>query len=144
MKLSPRSRASGRVGEIESDGSRPMNLSGRSAALGDGPSRENDARGKFLREQAHSSANITIEDIIGDDYLAGACAPWALDETPDVSALQLAALAGPGREKEDVLAQYLPDCGRERRRAPEQARAARQLQLAAPGSRFRLAPATLR
>eukprot|EP00974_Lingulodinium_polyedra_P111876 10823182-Lingulodinium_polyedra.AAC.1 len=31
------------VGEIEGDGSRLYNLSGRSCALGDGPSRENEA-----------------------------------------------------------------------------------------------------
>ncbi|CAK0865466.1 unnamed protein product, partial [Prorocentrum cordatum] len=128
------------VGEIESDGSRLMNLSGRSAALGDGPSRENEAHGKFLREQAHSLANITIEDIIGDDYRPGEGAPWGLDETPDAAALQLVAVAGAEREKGDSIALYLPDYGCERRRGAEQARAARQLQLAAPGLRLRMIP----
>ncbi|CAK0840013.1 unnamed protein product, partial [Prorocentrum cordatum] len=128
------------VGEIESDGSRLMNLSGRSAALGDGPSRENEAHGKFLREQAHSLANITIEDIIGDDYRPGEGAPWGLDETPDAAALQLVAVAGAEREKGDSIALYLPDYGCERRRSAEQARAARQLQLAAPGLRLRMIP----
>ncbi|CAK0835569.1 unnamed protein product [Prorocentrum cordatum] len=128
------------VGEIESDGSRLMNLSGRSAALGDGPSRENEAHGKFLREQAHSLANITIEDIIGDDYRPGEGVPWGLDETPDAAALQLVAVAGAEREKGDSIALYLPDYGCERRRSAEQARAARQLQLAAPGLRLRMIP----
>ncbi|CAK0832647.1 unnamed protein product [Prorocentrum cordatum] len=128
------------VGEIESDGSRLMNLSGRSAALGDGPSRENEAHGKFLRERAHSLANITIEDIIGDVYRPGEGVPWGLDETPDAAALQLVAVAGAEREKGDSIALYLPDYGCERRRSAEQARAARQLQLAAPGLRLRMIP----
>ena len=128
------------VGEIESDGSRLMNLSGRSCALGDGPSRENEAHGKFLREQAHSLAKITIEDIIGDDYRPGDAVPWGLDETPDVAVVQLASVAGPGRERGDTVALYLPDYACERRRGAEQARAARQLQLAGPSLRVRLAP----
>ena len=40
-----------RVGDIESDGSRLRNLSGRSAVLRDGPSRHNEAHGWFLREK---------------------------------------------------------------------------------------------
>ena len=38
------------VGDIESDGSRLRNLSGRSAVIGDGPSRHNEAHGRYLRE----------------------------------------------------------------------------------------------
>ena len=51
-------------------------------------SRENEAHGRFLREQAHSLANITIEDIIGDDYRPGEAVPWGVDETPDTAVVQ--------------------------------------------------------
>ena len=55
------------IGEIESDGSRLMNLAGRSAALGDGPSRCDVDHQKFLREQTHSLKGCTLEDLVGDD-----------------------------------------------------------------------------
>ena len=66
--------------------------------------------------------------------------PWGLDQTPDAAAVQLAAVAGPVRDRGDTLALYLPDYGCERRRDAEQARAARQLDLAGPGLRLRLVP----
>ena len=71
------------VGDIESDGSRLRNLSGRSAVLGDGPSRHNEAHGKFLREQAHSLSSITLDDLLGDGYGAEDAHTWALDVTPE-------------------------------------------------------------
>ena len=74
------------IGDIESDGSRLRNISGRSAILGDGPSRHNEAHGKFLREQAHSLSNITVDDLLGDGYRDGDPHAWALDVTPDLPA----------------------------------------------------------
>ena len=80
------------VGDIESDGSRLRNLSGRSAILGDGPSRHNEAHGSFLREQAHSLSAITLDDLLGDDRSGGDAHTWALDVTPESVALASAVV----------------------------------------------------
>ena len=71
------------VGDIECDGSRLRNLSGRSAVLGDGPSRHDEAHGRFLREQAHSLSSITLDDLLGDRYDVEDAHTWALDVTPE-------------------------------------------------------------
>ena len=74
------------IGEIEGDGSRLYNPSGRSATLGDGPSRECEAHGRFLLEQAHSLSSITLDDLVGDAYGLDDVHTWALDITPDAPA----------------------------------------------------------
>ncbi|MDA8584256.1 hypothetical protein N9L68_08465 [bacterium] len=72
------------VGDIESAGCHFLNLSGRSAIIGDGLSRHNEEHGKFLREQAHSLSSITLGDLLGDGYEVGDTHTRALDVTPDV------------------------------------------------------------
>ena len=74
------------MGDIESDGSRLRNLSGCSAVLGDGPSRHNEAHGRYLREQAHSLSSVTLHDQLGDDYGVEGAHAWALDVTPESAA----------------------------------------------------------
>ena len=149
------------VGDIESDGSRLRNLSGRSAVLGDGPSRHNEAHGRFLREQAHSLSSITLDDLLGDRYGAEDAHTWALDVTPEsvvpailvesaeevrprtavvaplgTSSSQLAAVGGAAGSSSALTALLLPDYSSGRQRQSDLAEAEKELQLAAPAVRF--------
>ncbi|HIL57533.1 MAG TPA: hypothetical protein EYG39_06465, partial [Rhodothermales bacterium] len=65
------------LADIESDGSRLRNLSGRSAALGDALSRHDLDHARFLREQAHSLRQLTLEDLF-DEYEDDGPQQWGL------------------------------------------------------------------
>ena len=124
------------VGEIESDGSRLKNLSGRSAALGDGPSRCRPEHGRFLREQCHSLSGITLDDLVGDQARPGEPVAWGLDITPDAAAVRPSA---PALRGDALLVLYLPDYASSRRRALSQQAVERQLLWAFPQISFSIA-----
>ena len=54
------------IADIQEDGSRLMNLSGRAAHLGDGLSRQDEAHQRILRNAAHMLSTATVEDFLDD------------------------------------------------------------------------------
>ena len=65
------------VADIESDGSRLQNLSGRAAAMGDRLSRHDMKHAKFLPEEMHRLSSLTVEDLLDEDEDDGP-QPWGL------------------------------------------------------------------
>mgnify|MGYP003330522741 CR=1 FL=1 len=113
------------------DGSRLRILSGRSAIMGDGPSRHNEEHGRFLREQSHALSNFSVDDMLADEFRPGDWHCWATDAIPDdptavggsgplhqaqasVGAVvgaprnQIAAMGGAAGREPAVVALYLP------------------------------------
>ena len=103
------------VGEVEADGSRLRNLSGRSAVLGDGPSRMHTEHGRFLREQAHSLSQVSLDELVGDVVLPNQANTWCLDETPDVAIVRASGRGSPTQAAGSAAPAVAPACPR----APE-------------------------
>ena len=66
------------IADITQDGSRLLNLSGRSCTLGDGPSRHDLDHQRTLREQARLIRELTADEILDEGDAGPEPVPWAI------------------------------------------------------------------
>ena len=124
------------IANLMSDGSVLMNLSGRSAKLGDGLSR-NPITDQF-REQAKAIQGFSVKEFL-EDCASGGMEPQTLPShcLPDTEVESYAAVYAAAGERMDVQVLLMEDYGSSTRREMQQAQVWRDLTAAYPWVNFK-------
>ena len=125
------------IGDIESDGSRLYNISGRSCLLGDGPSRAHPEHVAELRRQATRLRNAKVDDLADSDREEGELDTWSIPSSalPEPPA---AAAAGSSGRNVRCLVLVLPRNSSEARRDRDEEWLQRHLEPTVPYVSFGL------